>query len=357
MPDTLLNLISELEFRLTGSSPSPRLTEPLARHIPEASTYVLMLFDGLGTHQLSHPNARTLAQAERGPIQAMFPTTTTVNLSTLVTGLTPKNHGVIGHHMFVPELQKVVNVLKWILPGGGEVDFDPTNFLPPDNLWERLRRAGIEPITVQPGPFERSPLSRMLYRGCRMEPVWNEQETIAATKELAQKPSRLIFTYLPHVDIAAHISGQNSREYADALGTAARVWDSVCNALGEHAAAVGTADHGHLDYESNAKVLIPKRADCQFYGDSRSLYVRTQDPTLGPRLEKELPATWHGAAEIEAWLGEGTAHPNLGPRLPSGVLMADDGVLLIPSNMDKRLIGYHGGLDPRETLIPMLVSQ
>lgn len=315
-----------------------------------------MLFDGLGAHQLSHPNARTLAAADRGPIQAMFPTTTTVNLSTLVAGVSPKSHGVIGHHMFIPEFQKIVNVLKWILPGGGEVDFDPTSFLPPHNLWERLKGAGIEPITIQPGPFERSPLSRMLYRGCRIEPVWSEQETVAATKELAQMPGRLIFTYLPHVDIAAHISGQQSREYADALGTAARVWDSVCNGLGEHAAAVGTADHGHLDYESHSKVLIPKRTDCQFYGDPRSLYVKTQDPTLGPRLAEELPATWHGSDQIKVWLGEGAAHPDLGARLPSGVLMADEGVLLIPNNMDKRLIGYHGGLDARETTIPMLVS-
>jgi hypothetical protein len=357
MTDTLVNLVSELEYRLTGTSVFPRLSEGVGANVPDASTYVLILFDGLGAHQLSHPAAATLAQAERGPIESMFPTTTTVNLSTLVTGAEPKTHGVIGHHMWVPELQDVVNVLKWILPGRGKLDFDPTHFLPPGNLWERLREAGIEPITVQPGAFVRSPLSRMLYRGCRIEPVWNEREIIAATTELAATPGRLIFAYLPHVDMAAHISGQGSDDYENALGIASRVWDGVTNGLRDHAAAVGTADHGHADYSHDKKIRIPQRPNCEFYGDPRALYVRSRDSELGLRLAEDLPATWHDQSKIQSWLGEGPAHPELKQRLPNGVLMADEGYLLIPGNMDERLIGYHGGLSPDELLIPLLISQ
>ena len=49
---SLVNLVAEFEHRLTGTSPSPPLHDYQAALIPEASTYVLFLFDGLGTLQL-----------------------------------------------------------------------------------------------------------------------------------------------------------------------------------------------------------------------------------------------------------------------------------------------------------------
>ncbi len=113
---SLVNLVAELENRLTGQAPFSGLDASLGDRIPERSTYVFMLFDGLGSRQLSHPAARDLARAQVGTIDAPFPTTTTVSLSSIATGLPPTQHGVIGHHMWVPDLAKVVNVLKWILP-------------------------------------------------------------------------------------------------------------------------------------------------------------------------------------------------------------------------------------------------
>lgn len=55
---SLVNLVAELESRLTGAStPMPGLHPQLSSVVPPASTYVLVLFDGLGAHQLDHPAA------------------------------------------------------------------------------------------------------------------------------------------------------------------------------------------------------------------------------------------------------------------------------------------------------------
>lgn len=344
---SLLNLVATLERRLTGSAPALDLRADLAERLPEAATYVLVLFDGLGAHQLDHPSARELADDLIDPIDAMFPTTTTVNLSTVATGLAPVAHGTIGHHMWIPELATVVNVLKWIIPGAGPAAYDTTAMLPSPNLWERLRAAGIEPITVQPGAFESTPLSRALYRGCRIEPVWTERELVNATVDLAAQPRRLIFTYLPHVDVAAHLFGQRSQQYAAALSTAAGAWRDIRRGLPPHAVAVGTADHGHLDYSPADKHLIRGRPDA--FGDPRSLYLRDDPPD-------DLPGRWYPLADMLSWLGPGAEHPQLRERLPAGVMLADRGDLLIPSTMDLRLVGYHGGLEPEEVQIPFLVA-
>ena len=46
-----------------------------------------------------------------------------------------------------------------------------------------------------------------------------DDATVDATLQLAAEPGRLVFTYLPHVDFAAHVYGQASDEYGEALST------------------------------------------------------------------------------------------------------------------------------------------
>ena len=71
--NNLVNLVAELERRLTGHSPTRGLRSDLAELIPWARNYLLVVFDGLGTGQLGHPNARTMRESCRGSLEAPFP--------------------------------------------------------------------------------------------------------------------------------------------------------------------------------------------------------------------------------------------------------------------------------------------
>ena len=354
---SLVNLVAELEHRLTGSCRAPRLDPEVASEIPEAETYVLSLFDGLGAAQLSHPNASGMAEAHVATIDSMFPSTTTVSLATIATGTTPTEHGIVSYLMYFPE-HGIVNMLKWIKPGGGPVDASTEHLLPAPNLWERLRDAGVEPICVQPGAFERSPLSRALYRGARYESVWSENDIVDATIQLAAEPGRLIFTYVPHVDVAAHIAGQKSDTYADAMRTANTIWDSIANRLPSHAVMVGTADHGHVDYHDENKLKLPSEG-LTIFGEPRAIFVTDHESTSGaiPASLTNFPATWIPRDDLRAWFGPGIAHPELESRLPDGALLPDPGYLLLTGYMDDRLIGMHGGLETAELEIPVMVAR
>ncbi len=351
----LVNLVAELEGRLGGTPFAPPLSPDLAAAIPPADTYVLVLFDGLGDAQLAHPAAAPLQAGRRGVLQAPFPTTTTVSLATIATGLAPSTHGVIGHHMWLPALETVVNVLKWIRPGGSPLSADTSGLLPAPNLWERLAAAGREPITIQPGNFSDSPLSRALYRGCRFEPVWTEEEMVKATADLAAIPGRLIFTYLPHVDLAAHVVGQEAPAYAAALQLVADVWDHIVRRLPPTAVAVGTADHGHLDYDRRSRTEIDSHPGIDFYGDPRALYLRGPEQAV-VELAAGLPGRWLPFDQVRPLLGSGRDHPELAARAPTGALLADPGWVLLPGMMDRRLVGYHGGIDPAEVEVPLLIG-
>lgn len=357
MTPTLANLVAELEHRLTGTSVVDRLPDEIAVRIPEAETYVLALFDGLGVEQLAHPAALDLRRSLQATIDAPYPTTTTVSMATVATGLHPVTHGTIGHQMWIPDIEQVVNVLKWRAPDGRPVGMDTLEWLPGPNLWERLAANGVESVTVQPGEFQATPLSRALYRGARFEPVYTHGERIDAVADLCAVGRRLVFVYFAEVDVAAHIGGQSSEMYRSALAAANRAWVELATRLPAGVTMVGTADHGHLDFPEDRKRLIrdPEFGELVFFGDPRSLMVRGERRLI-ERLAADTGSSVVERDEIVARLGSGPQHPDLVERLPDAVVEPPRDVVLIPRGMDKRLVGYHGGLDRAERAIPVLVA-
>lgn len=352
---SLVNLVAELEDRLIGSSRAPVLHGHLAEPIPAATTYVLLLMDGLGSLQLSHPEAAPLAAARVAEIDAPFPTTTTVSWASIATGLPPSQHGLLGYQLYLPETDGVVFTIKWTRGWGEAVALDHDGFLPAPNLWERLSAAGVEPITVQPGSFTGTALSRVLFRGCRFEPAYSLDEMVDATVQLAAVGNRLIVAYVPNVDVAAHMHGQQSPEYAAAVAGVAELWTRIEARLPTGAALVGTADHGHIDYPKSAATSIERRheSDHVFYGDSRVMFVRGD----GAALAADLPAMWVPASAAADWWGPGPRHRSFGERAPDGLLVAAPGHLLMHKFSDTRMIGHHGGLSEPERRIPLLVGR
>ncbi|MEN8041627.1 MAG: alkaline phosphatase family protein [Actinomycetota bacterium] len=350
---SLANLVAELERRLTGTSLAPRLHPNLAEAIPEADTYVMVLFDGLGSHQLDHPAARDLATSRRAAIDAPFPYTTTVSLSTVATGLPPSQHGILAYQLWMEEVSKVVNTIHMTTLWGEALDLDYGKILPEQNLWERLKGAGIEPITIQPGHFDRTPLTRALYRGCRFDPYWATNEAVDLTVEAASEPGRFVYLYIPHVDFAAHVGGQASAEYAEAMAVANNVWSDLSAALPGSISLIGTADHGHIDLAEDHKIRLPDDAgkDRILYGVERAMFIKGD----GAPLAQGIPAEWVPYADLPELWGPGPMHTSFPERRPDGILFADDGFGVFHKHSNDRLVGYHGGLMPAEREIPLLV--
>lgn len=351
---SLVNLVAELERRLTDDSMHGGLHPHLASQIPEAESYVVVLFDGLGDHQLSHPAATTLHASRRGVIDAGWPTTTTVSMATIATGLTPAEHGLLGYQMWVPEADRIVNTIKWTTLWGEPIPGDLDRFLPQPNLWERLRSHGLEPVTLQPWNFDDSPMSRMLYRGCRFEPWSDEDQAARIAAELAAVPGRLVFFYIPHVDFAAHVGGQLSEDYAEAMAIVNAMWERLVLSLPDGVVAVGTADHGHVDVPTDRQIRIPgpSHDGRRFGGDPRAPFVYGEIESLAT----ELGVDWRTRTEMEGWWGPGIRHASFDDRAPDGVLLPEPRSVVFHKHGDDRLVGQHGGLTEEERRVPLLVA-
>jgi hypothetical protein len=256
--------------------------------------------------------------------------------------------------LWLPDVGQVANTIKWTTLWGEPLPVDFAGFLPRRNTWERVAAAGVEPIVLQPLNFGGTPLSRVLYRGCRVEPYNDPGEAAAAALQLARVPRRLVLLYLPHLDFAAHVWGQESEGYDAALRLIAGAWQAIAAALPAGAVMVGTADHGHVDIPKDRQVRLGK-ADHEgriFYGDPRVTFVKGE----GASLAAGLPATWVPLAEMKGWWGPGKPHPTFAGRAPDGALFADPGCALLHRFSDDRLLGQHGGLTEEELRIPLLVA-
>ena len=348
----LVNLIAELEGRLTGERLVPGLRPDLASAIPEAETYVLLLIDGLGIAQLSHPGAGTFVRATKGTLHSPFPSTTSVSLATVATGTPPAAHGLVSHLAWIEEAGGVVNTLKWVDLAGLPVSHDFAAVLPGPNLWERLRSAGVEPITVQPGSFEQSPLSRLLYRGSRFESAWDDADLVEATVQLSRTPRRLIFTYLWQVDYAGHVHGLESPEFSTAVALATGVWEELTRRLPATVTLIGTSDHGLVEYREEDKLLIrdSRYDELRFAGDPRGV-LAWGPPGL---IDDLCGITGATLTDPRGLVGPGltdVAQRRLGVNL----VLPPEGKVILPPGFDKRLRCYHGGPSPDEIEIPLLV--
>lgn len=330
---------------------SPGLHDPDL--IPEAGSYVVVLFDGLGVEQLAHEGAATFRSTAVATLEAPFPTTTSVSLATIATGTTPSRHGQVAHLTWLPEVGKVVNSLKWLDLTGAPVPYPYGSFLPGPNLWERLRQSDVEPITVQPGDFAGSPLTRVLYRGARFEGAWDVDDIVEATLQLAREPGRFIFSYVPHVDFAGHVHGLGSREFTEAMAVAADVWERLMAGLPPDVALIGTSDHGLAEFPEEKKILIrqPEFADLRFAGDTRGVQLWGD-----PEVMDDLASLTGGVlADPVSLIGPDPTDSAL-KRVGERVLIPPDDLAVIPKGFDKRLRCYHGGLSRAEVEIPLLIG-
>ncbi len=350
----LVNLVAELERRLVGDAPTPGLTVDVAAAVPESDRYVLVLFDGLGDHQLTHPAAGPLTSARVATLDAPFSSQTTVATATLASGLAPSRHGLIAYLLHDPDFGGVVNTVWWLRIDGEAVPAEPDGFLPSPNLTERLLSGGCEVSVVLPAGFIGSPLERLLFRGATPFGWDHVGEIVPLTVDAVERGRGVTVVYLPDVDAAAHYHGQSSVEYAAAMGRASAVWQELAERLPAAVSLVGTADHGHVDIPEERRLDLRPPDGLTLYGDSRAVYVHG-DPELGEEMAENIPAVWYPATATDGWWGPGPLHPRFEARCPDGILLADPGYAFSFPGNDAWTIGQHGGLTDEEIAIPLLV--
>ncbi|MBT3342654.1 MAG: hypothetical protein HN712_26575 [Gemmatimonadetes bacterium] len=340
-----------------------------------------LVVDALGSAQLQAgldagraPHLQRLVD-EVGPpgqLTSIFPSTTTAALTSLATAQPPAQHGILGHVLWLEQIQAACNVLHFAPVGRPQEAIDDDLLRCQPTIHERLKAAGVPSYAITASAYEGTAFTDLLQRGSHFL-GYHTQSQLPALLEQAlidAKPRGRphISLYWPHIDTIAHTDGPDlpgfgsegsalELEFVDLM--IGRLVD-VCRR--HHCALMITADHGQTLMDPERACVMPPDLLAGLShrptGGRRAAYLTCEDPQL--LLDSTVAAASSLLpmdAVVEAgWFG-GELIPEFRSRIGDWLALANDGVQFLIDEGDGvfPLRGGHAGISPCEMQVPILV--
>jgi predicted AlkP superfamily pyrophosphatase or phosphodiesterase len=345
----------------------PALLEPTESAPPawlpaaalEAEQVVLLVLDGLGWDQLQERAAitPTLQGMVGGAITTIAPSTTATALTSIATGLTPGQHGVVGYRVLLD--RDVLNVLRWGVGGR-----DARKAHPPELAQPHEAFLGHRPSIVTRAEFRDSGFTRAHLEGSRFNGYRVTSTLVAEIGRVLRENEPFVYAYYEGVDKVSHEYGLGTVFDAEVRAVDRLVAD-VIEVLPPGAALVVTADHGQVEVGDNVVRLAPpvlaETAIQSGEGRFRWLHARPgrSDALLEAAVQHHGDDAWvvtRDQAIDECWFGPKVTDVAR-ERLGDVALVARRDVSFHdPDDTGPYvLIGRHGSLTPAEMLVPLLV--
>jgi hypothetical protein len=326
---------------------------------------VLHVIDGLGAYQLREyaehaPFLASMTQVSPS-IDAAFPTTTPTGLTSIGTGLSSGEHGVVGAAFRYEQDGPLLRPLHWGNdPAPADVQVNAT-------VWEQAAWSRVHVAQISPRQYHDSGLTSAALRGAH--PVGGDspgEVSTAVGVELRKGTSALVYAYHPTLDRTGHIHGAGSDPWLADLAHVDLLARATAAALPTGATMYLTADHGMVNVEPSGRVdltadpLLLTDVD-QIAGEPRmrALYVRrgAVDDVVRRWSDRIGHAAWVLAAAdaiAAGWFGD--VDEDVVERIGDVLAVAKPGHSLL-ADFDRRtghLIGQHGSLTAEEVAVPLL---
>ena len=162
------------------------------------------MLDGLGWEQLQaraavHPDPQPPWPAD--PITTVAPSTTATALTSIATGLTPGEHGVIGYRMAWAS-GEVLNVLRWSIVGA-----TPARRIPPEKVQPHEAFFGHRPAIVTRAEFTTSGFTQAHLDGVRFTGYRITSTLVAEIGRALRRNEPFVYAYYDGIDKVAHEYG------------------------------------------------------------------------------------------------------------------------------------------------------
>ncbi|NLC32798.1 MAG: alkaline phosphatase family protein [Clostridiales bacterium] len=318
---------------------------------------VLMLFDGMGMDALKrHLSTDSFLKDNMlMTLSAVFPSTTTAATTSMITGLTPGEHGWIGWTIYFKTLKKSIdiywNTIQFTKEAAADFPVASTLF-PYEAITDLIQQSGLADGQVI------SPFNGLI--------VHNLNELFMRTKQLLQETKkRYIYVYWPEPDKQMHQYGCDHALVNQSILSIERGLIDLQASLGPDDVIFVTADHG----------LVDSKPD--FFEDFPTLEnMLLMPPVVEPRaaalfVKKEhisnFPAAFHGAfgdhyilmtkkqALSSGLFGTGPYREELRDMIGDYFAVAVKEYALYQKHSHCKLLGMHAGLTEQEMKVPLIV--
>ncbi len=350
----------------------PDASDWLPEPVKEAKSVVLLLIDGMGWEQLQERAALTpvLSSMQGGPITTVAPTTTTTALTSLVTGATPGEHGIIGYQIHMNG--QVLNALRWT---SGIKRADARKSIIPEQVQTRPAFFGRRVPVVSRSEFQGTGFTRAHLDGVAHAGYKLTSSIAVEVHKLVEGGAPLVYVYYDGPDRVGHEYGFGpylDAEYAEVDHLVARILE----VLPPEAALLVVSDHGLVMVGDNTMELARDvlALTSVVSGEARFRWLHARPGRAGELLAAAADRYGRfglvmGAEQVldEAWLGP-VASPEARARLGDVALVPRDPVAFTepkPPSANRagadgkpafKLLCRHGSLTSAEVLVPCLAA-
>ena len=330
--------------------------------LQEAERIVLLVIDGLGYEQLlRHAHiAPNLMSLVGGSITTIAPSTTASALTSLVTGASPAEHGIVGYRMDMGD--SIMNSLRW-----WSDTRDLRKVHPPATVQPIPPFVGMTIPVVSRAELEGSAFTEAHLRGSRPCGWRAASSIVAQCANLISSGEKFVYAYYDGIDKIAHERGFGA--YYDSE-IAATDWlvGSLLNTLPSGTTLAITADHGQVQVDDNVVHLSDdiKASLHHQSGEGRFRWLHAkrgqESDLLQIATDSYSDIAWVASRDQvieEAWLG-----PARGGRIADQVKRRLGDVALVPFTattfddpLDSgpfSLVCRHGSLTADEMFVPFL---
>lgn len=325
-----------------------------------ARAVVLLVLDGLGWEAVEHHRRLlpTLSALEGGKITTVVPSTTAAALTSIVCGVAPATHGVVGYRMRVGG--RALNVLRW-QSAPDETVPDPAEVQPLEPFLGR-RVTAVTRAEFRSTGFTTAHLRNTDFVGWR---------TTSALLELVRGAvdggAPFVYAYYDGVDKVAHEFGLQASVYETELLLTDRLVADLLDRLPVDTALLVTADHGQVQVGPEGAVSLDdvRRLIAAYSGEGRFRSLHARSGAAG-ELAEACTALYGDRAWVlgrerlfdEGWLGNGAAL-TIRSRVGDVVLAAREPVIFVDPGQTKetQMLSQHGSLTPAEMEVPLLAGR
>lgn len=353
---------------------------------------ILLLVDALSLHRfqnwLQEPDFaiwnELMGSGLLAPMTSVVPSTTCAALTSIWTGKSPAEHGIVGYELWLKEYGMVANMITHA-PFSFEgqagslryAGFVPTGFLSSATLGSHLATAGVGSYGLQPSSVLGSGLSDMFLPSVTRIGYHSTSDLCISLRQLIEVQSRqrmFVYAYWSQVDTLSHKYGPEDERVRYEFADLSRAFEKLLIAklsahLKQGTLVLLAADHGQVHteedphYDLRNHPNLTRRLHMQPTGENRLIYLYIK-PGQIEAVREYVERTWPNQfallesayAQEVGLFGSGSVSPRLSERLGDLILVARGSAYLWWGAKENPLIGRHGGLTPEEMLVPFLAA-
>lgn len=324
----------------------------------EYTNVVVILYDGMGTSVLNRylPQNAFLQQHKICDISSVFPATTVAATTSLLTGLSPSEHGWLGWDMYFKDDNETVSVYKDTLKDSDIPARRISKNRPEmqyETILDKIKNVSKDAYFVW--PFDET------------QPCNTLEQISERIYELCQKPNKkFIYAYYEYPDKMMHKEGLESKNVADEMEKINAMTEKLYQKMPENSIVIVVADHGHIACEYKTLSDYPQLYDMLERTtaiETRALSMKLKKDVSKELFEKLFLQEFQEEFKLyrkdeviqQKLFGSHIKNETVMDNFADYLAVAISNVCLRYDEKGKILKTAHAGISKQEMLVPLIV--